>query len=221
MCNFSGKIKYSSLKIKRRKTTGENLLNDSESSSKLHRLGLLKLSGDQLASGNRTGPSRSALNNIKSQSSSYESAEELMLAIMKLRLDICNEDEALAVKNIQRRPFLGYIHHLNMTDEINTVLFTENSLKWYENIIKHNYAFIDATGSLFRDVKLYKRLLYYAITVRHPFPGKTPLTVAEYIYYWLSFQRFLNIFHFSCKQVCSVNAFALITNFSKDHCTRF
>ena len=100
MCNFSGKIKYSSLKIKRRKTTGENLLNDSESSSKLYRLGLLKLSGDQLASGNRTGPSRSALNNIKSQSSSYESAEELMLAIMKLRLDICNEDEALAMKNI-------------------------------------------------------------------------------------------------------------------------
>ena len=97
---FAGKIKHSSLKIKRRKTTGENLLNDSESSSKLHRLGLLKLSGDQLASGKRTGPSRSALNNIKSQSSSHESAEELMLAIMKLRLDICNEDEALAMKNI-------------------------------------------------------------------------------------------------------------------------
>ena len=61
---FAGKIKHSSLKVKRRKTTGENLLNDSESSSKLHRLGLLKLSGDQLASGKRTGPSRSALNNI-------------------------------------------------------------------------------------------------------------------------------------------------------------
>ena len=108
MCN----IKHSSFEIKRRKTTGENkehdkvLLKDNKSSSKLHRLGLLKLSGDQFASGKRIGPSRSALNNIKFQSSSHESAEELMLAIMKLRLDICNEDEALAIKNIRRRSFL-------------------------------------------------------------------------------------------------------------------
>ena len=28
-----------------------------------------------------------------------------MLAIMKLRLDICNEDEAIAIKNIQGRSF--------------------------------------------------------------------------------------------------------------------
>ena len=42
-------------------------------------------------------------------------------------------------------------------------------------------SFIDVTGLLFRDVKPYKRLLYYAITVRHPFPGKPPLPVAEYI----------------------------------------
>ena len=88
------KIKHSSFEIKRRKTTGENkehdkvLLKDNKSSSKLHRLGLLKLSGDQFASGKLTGPSRSALNNIKSQSSSHESAEQLILAIMKLRLDI-------------------------------------------------------------------------------------------------------------------------------------
>ena len=68
-----------------------------------------------------------------------------------------------------------------MADEINIVLFTENSLKWYQNIIKHDYAFIDGTGSLFGDVKPYKRILYYAITVRHPLPGKPPLPVAEYI----------------------------------------
>ena len=49
-----------------------------KSSSKLHRLGFLKLSGDQFASEKSTGPSRSALNDIKSQSSSHESAEEFM-----------------------------------------------------------------------------------------------------------------------------------------------
>ena len=113
--SFGSKIKHSSLEIKRRKTTGENrehyklLLKDNERSSKLHRLGLLKLSGDQLCSGKRTGPSRNALNNIKSKSSSCESAEELMLAIMKLRLDICNEDEALAIKNIQRCSLLVHL----------------------------------------------------------------------------------------------------------------
>ena len=107
------------------KTTGENrehykiLLKDNESPWKLHRLGLLILSGDQFASGKRTGPSRSALNNIESQSSSHESGEELMLAIMTLQLDIYNEDEALPIKNIQRRSFFGCIHHLNMTDKIN------------------------------------------------------------------------------------------------------
>ena len=104
-----------------------------------------------------------------------------MLAIMKLRLDICNEDEAIAIKNIQRHSFFWLHPSFDMTDKINIALFTENSLKWYQNIIKHDYAFIDATGSLFRDVKPYKRLLYYAITVRHSFPGKPPLPVAEYI----------------------------------------
>ena len=104
-----------------------------------------------------------------------------MLAIMKLRLDICNEDETPAIKNIQRRSFFGHIHHLNMAYEINIVLFRENSLKWYQNTIKHDFAFVDATGSLFCDVKSYKRLLYYAITVRHPLSEKPPLPVAEYI----------------------------------------
>ena len=53
---FEGKIKHSSLEIKRHKTTDENrehykvLTKDNESSSKLHRLGLLKISGDQFAS---------------------------------------------------------------------------------------------------------------------------------------------------------------------------
>ena len=37
------------------------------------------------------------------------------------------------------------------------------------------------TGSLFRDVKPYKRLLHYVIKVKHPFPGKPALPVAEYI----------------------------------------
>ena len=65
---FEGNIKHSSLEIKRRKTTGKNrehyklLLKVNESSSKLHHLGLLKLSGDQFASGKRTVPSRRTLN---------------------------------------------------------------------------------------------------------------------------------------------------------------
>ena len=77
---FEGKIKHNSLEIKHCKTTGENrehyrvLLKDNETFSKLHRLGLLKLSGDQFTSGRRTGPSRSALNNIKAHSSLHESA---------------------------------------------------------------------------------------------------------------------------------------------------
>ena len=50
-----------------------------------------------------------------------------------------------------------------------------------ESKYNHGYAFIDATGSLFREVKPYKRHLYYAITVRHPFPGKSPLPAAEHI----------------------------------------
>ena len=87
------------------------------------------------------------------------------------------------------------MHLLNMADEI-SIFFTKNSLKWYHNIIKHDYAFIDATGLLYRGVESCKRFLYYAITVRHLFPGKPPLPVAEYItsHYSKDFQFF---FHFS------------------------
>ena len=54
---FEGKINYSSLEIKRRKTTGKNrehyrvLLKGNKISSKLHRLGILKVLGDLFCSG--------------------------------------------------------------------------------------------------------------------------------------------------------------------------
>ena len=98
--------------IKRRKTTGEKkehyrvLSKDNESSSKLRYLDLLKMSGEQFTSRKGVGPSRRALNNIKAQFSSHCSAEELMVAIMRLRLDICNNDEALAIKTFRDVLFL-------------------------------------------------------------------------------------------------------------------
>ena len=144
-----------------------------------------------------------------------------MVGIMRLRLDICYEDEALAVKNIQRRCSFGYIHLENITDEISIVLFTDNSLKWYQNIIKHDYPFTHATSSLFRDVKFYKRLLYNAVTLRHSFPGKPPLLVTEYITSNHSKDSLIFFISHVNKQVCLINAFVLITYFSKDHFTRF
>ena len=99
---------------------------------------------------------------------------------MSLRHELENTDEIAAIKNMERRTFFGYLHCINMTDEINIVAFTEASFRWYHEVLKRDLCSL-TQRSLFKNVTTYKKLLYYTLVARHPFAGYPPVAVAEYI----------------------------------------
>ena len=51
----------------------------------------------------------------------------------------------------------------------------------YHEHVKQYALHIDATGSLIRNLRRFKKILLYTATVQHPFAKSPPLPVAEYI----------------------------------------
>ena len=142
----------------------------------------MKISPEEYAAGKR-GPSTSTLGTIKQQSKIADGmVPDLRLSIDKVREEIKKADEENAINLCQEnRKFFGYIQFCNIAKEVNIALFTEGSLRWYHESCKRDYIFTDATGGLFSKISGYKRLLFYTLVVRHPFPGNPPIPVAEYI----------------------------------------
>ena len=83
--------------------------------------------------------------------------------------------------NILKRKCFGYLHFVNIADEINIICFTEGSLRWFQEIFIRDWIFIGGTGFRSLNVRCYKKLLYYALVTRHPFHGYPLIPVAEYI----------------------------------------
>ena len=142
----------------------------------------MKISPEEYAAGKR-GPSTSTLGTIKQQSKIADGmVPDLCLSIDKLREEIKKADEENAINLCQEnRKFFGYVQFCNIAKEINIALFTEGSLRWYHESCKRDYIFTNATGGFFSKISGYKRLLFYTLVVRHPFPGNPPIPVAEYI----------------------------------------
>ena len=125
----------------------------------------------------------------------------------------------LPLKNILKIKCSGYIHFLNVADEVNIICFTGGSLKWYRECFNRVWVFFDATGFRLLKIPGYKKILYYSVVTRHPFTGHPPLPVAEYItseHTKDSIFLFLNELHTNLKIICnSTNQPKLIkTDFS-------
>ena len=95
------------------------------------------MSDAQYASGKR-GHSSQAISNMKAEAKSVLNTHELLSDLLNLREAIKSEDERIAIEDILKRKFFGYIHFLNVADEINIICFTEGSLKWHRECFNRN-----------------------------------------------------------------------------------
>ncbi len=83
-------------------------------------------------------------------------------------------------------------------NELGIPLMDQPMTTLYHEHVKNDILYIDATGSLVRQMKNYKRLLYYAAVIRHPYNCGLPMPIAEYItsnHNCFSIRSFLTMIH--------------------------
>lgn len=95
------------------------------------------------------------------------------------------------------RTEFGFIQRPSITkSELSVTLIDQPMTMFYHEHAKDDILFIDATGSMVRQLKNFKKILYYAAIIRHPFDCGPPMPVAEYITSNqdpFSIRRFLNM----------------------------
>ena len=109
---FSGTILHAVTEIKRRKVTGEeresfkNTLSEtSHAPSKIYRDSLAKMSPSKYESRKR-GPTAQAMANMKNEAKNNFEFTQLIQDLYKLRIELLNKDEQLAIDNILKRNVL-------------------------------------------------------------------------------------------------------------------
>ena len=73
----------------------------------------------------KRGPTAQAMVNMKNDAKNNYEFTQLIQDLYKLRS--LNKDEQLAIGNILKRNCFGFLHFVNIADEINIICFTEGS----------------------------------------------------------------------------------------------
>ena len=92
------------------------------------------MSAARYASGKR-GISSQAVSNMKTEAKSALNTLGHLPDLFILREAIESEDDRITIENVFERKRSGYIHFLNVADEVQIICFTEGSLKWTENAL--------------------------------------------------------------------------------------
>ena len=100
----------------------------------------------------KRGPTALAMANMKNEAKNNFEFTQLIQDLYKLRIELLNKDEQLAIDNMLKRKCFGHLHFVNIADEINIICFTERSLRWFQEIFVRDWIFIDAIG--FRSLSL-------------------------------------------------------------------
>ena len=73
----------------------------------------------------KRGTTAQAMANMKNEAKNNYEFTQLIQDLYKLRS--LNKDEQLAIDNILKRKCFGYLHFVNIANEINIICFTEGS----------------------------------------------------------------------------------------------
>ena len=153
--------------------------------SDVYRNDLSALSADAFAAGDRTGAGKSkrVIQEIKNETKKrHRDTHMLHETLSNLQKDLLKSDEnaALRLKQLSRRLF-GYIHSVELVPSLRIVLLHEPLLRLYHGLAARDILYFDATGGVVEKLRQYKRILYYAFCVRHPYGKTPPLPVAEFV----------------------------------------
>ena len=171
--------------------------------SEIHREDLSNIDPDSFGAGNLSAAGK---NHVAYQQLAAKTRKEadsvgvIHADISDLQDELKKEDEKHAIKQgATYRRFFGYIQKPIITlAEISIILIDEPMVMLYHELAKNSTLYVDATGSVVRNVKGFKKILYYAATLRHPYNSGPPLPIAEYItsnHDQYSIKRFFGTIH--------------------------
>ena len=84
---------------------------------------------------------------------------------------------------VKPRVVKGSIQHIHVSP-FSVICYNEASVRLYHEVAKHSPLFCDATGTivaLAKEKGKQPTIYYYAVVIKHPNEGKSPLAVAELI----------------------------------------
>ena len=146
---------------------------------------LMSLDNEQFVSGNRDGVgcSTSVLQKISSQARlQLEEDKDLITSLLVLQKMFLNSMPSV---NIMRpdSPVRGFIQHIHAYP-FGVICFNEVAVRLYHDLAPKSPIFCDATGTIIALPKEQGKLptvYYYALVLKHPISGRSPIPVAELI----------------------------------------
>eukprot|EP00731_Ephydatia_muelleri_P021721 Em0014g312a len=151
--------------------------------SKEYHKQLKMLASEQYAAGNRDGVgcSSSVMRTISSEARlALQFNKDLIASLLLLKNCIIkSENESIAKPRVVK----GFIQHIHASP-FSVICFNEASVRLYHEVSKNSSLFCDATGTIVALPKQQGKqptVYYYAVVLKHPNEGKSPLAVAELI----------------------------------------
>ena len=140
------------------------------------------LASEQYAAVNRDGVgcSSSVMRNISSEARlALKLDKDLIASLLLLRNCIIeSENESIAKLRVVK----GFIQHIHASPPFSVICFNEASVRLHHEVSKNLPLFCDATGTIVALPKQQGKqptVYYYAVVLKHPNEGKSPLAVAE------------------------------------------
>ena len=145
----------------------------------------MSLDNEQFVSGNRDGVgcSTSVLQKISSQARlQLEEDKDLITSLLVLQKMFLNSMPSV---NIMRpdSPVRGFIQHIHAYP-FGVICFNEVAVRLHHDLTPKSPIFCDATGTIIALPKEQGKLptvYYYALVLKHPISGRSPIPVAELI----------------------------------------
>ena len=137
------------------------------------------LSVNAKVSGNRTGCGNqpSTMRKIASEGLQQTQLDkDVMNSLKKVMDELIKKEKERAMPP---RAIEGFVHTISFFP-LSVYMWTEDQVRLWHHLCAKDIAYLDATGTIVRDF-MGKRVLYYAIVVRHPKERNPPMPVAEMI----------------------------------------
>jgi hypothetical protein len=186
MVLYNGSVKHAAgerqsrfIQNEERKTMANKFHKGHDKPSKIYQELKDSLSTNSKASGNRTGCGNQPCTIRKIASEGRQQTQmdkDIVHSLIKVKDKLIKEDNDRAMPPKYVKGFVHTISHFPLVVH----MWTESQIRTWHHISHKDISYIDATGTIVKDYDD-KRVLYYALVVRHPKEGNPPLPVAEMI----------------------------------------
>eukprot|EP00112_Aurelia_sp_Birch-Aquarium-sp1_P016905 Seg387.10 transcript_id=Seg387.10/GoldUCD/mRNA.D3Y31 product="hypothetical protein" protein_id=Seg387.10/GoldUCD/D3Y31 len=191
--NFKGVIKHDLRERRARRMAGETRDNRKTTFEKnlnmppsdVYRKDLADIKAGTFAAGDRTGAgvSRTVTQQMKNEvQKEYREPQLLYAKLLSIQNELKKEDEgkAMELRHFERKLF-GFLHCIELAPSLRLVMLHEPLIRLYHGMAPRDILYLDATGTVVKQLKSFKRILFYSLCVRHPYGKSPPLPVTKFL----------------------------------------